>query len=333
MRTRFSVYIFTILLSFSIRIYCQDMEMTRENIRELVIKADYSGIEALDWKKLISEGLMFNWDFDKEINPLSLAVERKDYGMIKILLSKGVPQEYWIDQDALSYLADSIEAGETEIVSSLIESGLLPNLSDLFRCDKDDDLEIMKLILPLLKNPLERFKITEWGEPIGGTTSYIRFLVQQKEGDILLSTLLKANPNILDIVYSDYSAAYGPWQVSHFTLADMAGEWMKINVPELKARTVQEVLVSTKYVDIKKYFPNSFLAMTTDRLKLRTSPELSSTVILVLDMGSEVTVIESDITSGPKEIDGVSSAWYYIVTPKGERGWVWGGYLKPISMP
>ena len=297
---------------------------------DLVKSEDYKGLEAFDWNSTFNMEL----DMDKEKNPLYWAVENKEYKMISYLITKkGIPQDYWVDKDVVTFLAQPIEDGDMESVRLLIGAGLRPDLADLYRCNKDSDFDIMKLILPFIKNPLERHKIIEWGEPTGGTTSYIRFLAEQSEGDILLSFLLKDNPGLLDIVYSDYSAAYGPWQISHFTLANIKWGWIEKNLPGIKARTAGEILLSTKYVDIKKVFANSYIARTTSRLKLRDSPELSAGVKSVIDSGSEVKVIVSDGSSEPEKIDGILSTWYYIVTPKEERGWVWGGYLKPEGLP
>ncbi len=332
MRSRlFTFIIFLFFLSISNQVYCQEFDNLTQTIKEFVLKSDYVNLELVDWKRIKEDGLMQYWEESQTKNPLNLAVERNDYKMIKYLLSKDVPQYYLMDQDIVSYLSKAIQAGQVDILKNLIDAGLRPEFNDLFRCDSDSDLDMLKIILPYNSKPLKRYKITEWGEPTGGTTSYLRFLAEQTGADMLLAFLLSSNPELVNIVYSNYSAVSSPIVVSHLTLADIVGDRLSVINPKLTLMKAEELFALTKYPDIEKVFPNTYTLETTVRLRLREAPDLLAKTITILETGTRVKIFESNRMSGTEVIDGISSVWYYIVTSNEERGWVWGGYLIRAS--
>jgi hypothetical protein len=67
---------------------------------------------------------------------------------------------------------------------------------------------------------------------------------------------------------------------------------------------------------------------TTDNLKVRITPELSSRVPAVLEKGTPVQVLEY----GPAEtISGVTATWVRILTGDGDTGWCFSAYLEEIK--
>lgn len=78
------------------------------------------------------------------------------------------------------------------------------------------------------------------------------------------------------------------------------------------------------------------LYVLADSLRLRTSPELSSTVVTYLSYGEEV--IDLNETTEPRKIrvsvDEVRTApWVKIRTKSGKTGWAFGAYLQFYPAP
>jgi len=71
-------------------------------------------------------------------------------------------------------------------------------------------------------------------------------------------------------------------------------------------------------------------ASTTDRLRIRDSPDLAARILGYLDTGDHVHILE--VTALSFTIDGIDSPWIRIVSGKVE-GWVFGGYLSAIMRP
>ena len=63
-------------------------------------------------------------------------------------------------------------------------------------------------------------------------------------------------------------------------------------------------------------------------LRLRSRPSTNSVVIMSLDYGSTVQVLR--LGDSFIDDDGNGGNWVYISTPKGVKGWCFGGYLKPL---
>lgn len=66
------------------------------------------------------------------------------------------------------------------------------------------------------------------------------------------------------------------------------------------------------------------------RLRIRSEPKVTSTVLSHLTKGERVVSIES--TDYEETIDGLNGPWVKVINSNGDIGWVFGGYLKKIEI-
>ncbi len=63
---------------------------------------------------------------------------------------------------------------------------------------------------------------------------------------------------------------------------------------------------------------------TADRINVRNSPNLDSSVVGKLNRDAKVVVLEK---GAAQEIDQAENYWYRIATPQGIHGWIFGAFL------
>jgi hypothetical protein len=81
----------------------------------------------------------------------------------------------------------------------------------------------------------------------------------------------------------------------------------------------------------KRYVENigRFERTVGDSVPVRRRPSRRSEPLTSLERGSHVKTVQA--VGAPEEIGGLRGVWHEIVTLSGHRGYVFGGYLEPVS--
>jgi hypothetical protein len=166
------------------------------------------------------------------------------------------------------------------------------------------------------------FETHDWymGDPLG-SDKYIPVTEIGKEPDG--SYIIKIDPEYMLQQTFDYEDTY--------RVVFLSESRDKIGVN--KTGTAKYALIGAEYYKISGP-PKPNMAdykathTTTDNLKVRITPELSSRVPVVLEKGTPVQVLEY----GPAEtIAGVVAPWVRILTGDGDTGWCFSAYLEEIK--
>jgi hypothetical protein len=166
------------------------------------------------------------------------------------------------------------------------------------------------------------FETNDWymGDPLG-SNKYVPVAEIRKEPDG--SYIIKIDPEYMLQQTFDYEDTY--------RVVFLSGSKDKIDVN--KTGTAKYALIDAEYYKLSGP-PKPNMAdyeathTTTDNLKVRITPELSSRVPAVLEKGTPLQVLEY----GPAEtIAGVTAPWVRIVTGDGDTGWCFSAYLEEIK--
>lgn len=302
------------------------------DLKEAVTQRDAARINLI-----MAEDPNLKWAITWDQHPALEALETGDIETMKFILTTDLPMTIGLGNydEQQSFLYFAIKKKDTAMVRSLLDNGYALNQSQLmggggkdlsYAFSRGND-EIVGLILDAGADVISPTYHYSNGEASAGYYYPISSTLSQTS-TVSIERMIEKGATINCVSSSFYQ--FGFFGLYRSTPMDTILNKDKIS-PDILSYL--EANGGKKFSQLELTFDEAKLLLpivtaksSTERLRMRTDPSLSSATIDILIDTEEALVLES--TRETMTIDKLTSVWYRIIKENNATGWVFGGYLK-----
>lgn len=283
-------------------------------VLQYVNTGDYDSLDKLESNSEYRTGYIY-----KDKSPLFLAIENRDFDMVKYLLMNNFAQTYGtgIYDGVVSCLLEPIKNNDLEMVSFLLENGFGKNLShemgttyDLQYALEKSSVEMVRLLLENNYNVNEKIKRRSNGEASGGISNLLHFT---KDIEII-SLLIEYGININFISMSNYNNLVA----SYTALDKISDSKVRQIIKDNGGKNIRDLSIEELKSNIIGY---NGIIKTKEKSIYKTVSN-SSEIISTVSENEKILILATDITKISDRIP--HDYWMLIKTEDDVYGWIRG---------